>query len=143
MKERKAKSKKENTTGKPAFKKRWSIAGFILAVLILALFSQTFNFEFVNWDDQVNVYENENVINFDVKGIFTEHVIGNYNPLSNLTLALEYKIVQNSPKLYHFNNVLLHIICSLLVFFLMTKLGMSCFVALLVALMFGIHPIRV
>jgi protein O-mannosyl-transferase len=143
MKERKAKSKKENTIGKPAFKNRWSIAGFILAGLILSLFSQTFNFEFVNWDDHVNVYENENVINFDVKGVFTEHVIGNYNPLSNLTLALEYKIVQNSPKLYHFNNVLLHIICSLLVFFLMKKLGMSFFVSFLVALLFGIHPMRV
>lgn len=143
MKERKTKLKKDNSTEKPAFKNRWPIAGFILAGLILALFSQTFNFEFVNWDDHVNVYENENVINFDVKGIFTEHVIGNYNPLSNLTLALEFKIVQNSPKLYHFNNVLLHIICSLLVFFLMKKLGMSFIVSFLVALLFGLHPMRV
>lgn len=143
MKERKTKLKKENSADIPAFKNRWSIAGFILAGLILALYSQTFKFEFVNWDDQVNVYENESVINFDVMGIFSEHVIGNYNPLSNLTLALEYKIVQNNPKLYHFNNVMLHIICSLLVFFLMKKLGMSFFVSFLVALLFGIHPMRV
>jgi protein O-mannosyl-transferase len=143
MKDRKTKSKKENSTERPTIKNRWSIAGFILAGLIFALFSQTFNFEFVNWDDHVNVYDNENVINFDVKGIFTEHVIGNYNPLSNLTLALEYKIVQDSPKLYHFNNVMLHIICTLLVFFMMKKLGMSYFVSFLIALLFGIHPMRV
>src|SRR5690606_30899894 len=111
--------------------------------LIFAFYYQTFHFDFVNWDDQVNVYENENVVNFDVKGIFSEHVIGNYNPLSNFTLALEYLVVKDSPGLYHFTNVLLHIICSLLVYFLMKRLGMSFLVSFLIALLFGIHPMRV
>ncbi len=120
-----------------------SKGALVIAGLIFAFYFQTVHFDFVNWDDQVNVYENENVINFDVKGIFSEHVIGNYNPLSNFTFALEYLLVQNNPGLYHFTNVLLHIICSLLVYLLMQRLGMSFLVSFLTALLFAIHPMRV
>jgi tetratricopeptide (TPR) repeat protein len=136
------KSKKQNNF-KPEVKNLWAKGAVVIAGFIFAFYSQTFNFDFVNWDDQVNVYENENVVNFDVKGIFTEHVIGNYNPLSNFTLAIEYQLVGDKPGLYHFTNVLLHIICSLLVFLLLKRLGMSFFVSFLVALLFGIHPMRV
>lgn len=133
--------KKNNNTAEPQ-RIRWKGA-LVIAGLIFAFYYQTFHFDFVNWDDQVNVYENENVVNFDVKGIFSEHVIGNYNPLSNFTLALEYLVVKDSPGLYHFTNVLLHIICSLLVYLLMKRLGMSFLVSFLIALLFGIHPMRV
>lgn len=142
MKSTKSKSKKENNL-KPEIKNLWFKGGVFIAGLIFAFYFQTFHFEFVNWDDQVNVYENENVVNFDVKGIFTDHVIGNYNPLSNFTLAVEYLIVKERPGLYHFNNVLLHVICSLLVYLLLKRLGMSFFASFLAALLFGIHPMRV
>lgn len=142
MKSKKTKSKNVDNF-KPESKNLWFKGGILIAGLIFAFYFQTFHFEFVNWDDQVNVYENENVVNFDVKGIFTDHVIGNYNPLSNFALALEYLVVKDSPGLYHFTNVLLHIICSLLVYLLMKRLGMSFFTSFLVALLFGIHPMRV
>lgn len=45
------------------------------------LFARTVGFDFVNWDDDVNLLENRSVLQFDVRGIFTESVIGNYNPL--------------------------------------------------------------
>ena len=135
-------------TGKDSFKKPldgkiWYYGGMVLALLILALYSQTFKFDFVNWDDNVNLYENNNVINFDVKRIFTDHVIGNYNPLANFTFALEYKIVKDNPKWYHINNVLLHIICTLLIFVLMKRLGLTFFSSFLISLLFGIHPMHV
>ena len=142
MKSKKPKSKKESNF-KPEINNLWLKGGILIAGLIFAFYFQTFQFDFVNWDDQVNVYENENVVNFDVKGIFTDHVIGNYNPLSNFTLAVEYLLVKESPGLYHFNNVLLHIICSLLVYLLMKRLGLSFLVSFLAAILFGIHPMRV
>jgi tetratricopeptide (TPR) repeat protein len=134
---------KKNNINKTPIRNLWLKGALGIALLIFVLYSQTFKFDFVNWDDHVNVYENENVINFDVKGIFTEHVIGNYNPLSNLTFAVEYKFVKDNPELYHFNNVLLHLMCTLLVFVFMKRLGMSFFVSFLVAILFGIHPMRV
>ena len=124
-------------------KKTWLWGGLFLAVFTFVIFSPALKYDFVNWDDDVNIYENENVIQFDLKGIFTNHVIGNYNPLTTLSFALEYQMVGEKPFLYHLNNLLLHVLCTLLVFLLMRKMGLSFLVSFLVALLFGIHPMRV
>ncbi|SHE73953.1 Cytochrome c-type biogenesis protein CcmH/NrfG [Mariniphaga anaerophila] len=133
--------KKTNKPGAP--NKKWLWGGVVLAVFTFLLFSPSLKYDFVNWDDDVNIYENKNVTDLNIKGIFTEHVIGNYNPLSNLTFALEYQLVGDKPFLYHFNNLLLHVLCTLLVFLLMRKMGLSFLVSFLVALLFGIHPMRI
>jgi len=123
--------------------RQWIIGATLLASLLFIFYLPTLKYEFVNWDDDANVYENQNVKNFDIEGIFTNHVIGNYNPLTTLTFALEYKVVKDKAALYHFNNMLLHVLCTLLVLVLMRQLGMSMFVSFFVALLFGIHPMRV
>lgn len=123
--------------------KKWLWGGLFLVAFTFLLFSPSLKYDFVNWDDDVNIYENENVVRFDLKGIFTDHVIGNYNPLTTLTFVLEYKLVGEKPFLYHLNNLLLHVLCTLLVFLLMRKMGLSFLVSFLVATLFGIHPMRV
>lgn len=125
---------------------RWLIGGIVIVLFTFILFSPSINYEFVNWDDDVNILENSSVKKLDaehVKQIFTEHVIGNYNPLSILTFAIEYHFVGESPKLYHLNNLLLHLLCTLLVYILMRRLEISFLTSLIVALLFGIHPMRV
>lgn len=134
---KKIKKKQESQTTK------WFWGGLFLGFFTFLLFSPSLKYDFVNWDDDVNIYENENVIHFDINGIFSDHVIGNYNPLTTLTFALEYKLVGEKPFLYHLNNVLLHVLCTLFVFLLIRKMGLSFLVSFLVALLFGIHPMRV
>lgn len=132
------------TTHPPKDNRKWVLAGVLISALILVIYAQTFRFGFVNWDDDVNVYENRTVESFDVKGIFSDHVIGNYNPLTILTFAIEYKFAgETAPGWYHFNNVLLHLLCSLMVLALMRRLGLSLFASSLVALLFALHPMRV
>jgi len=143
MNRNKKKFNKKIKTKQESNPKKWLWGGLFLAVFTFSLFSSSLKYDFVNWDDDVNIYENEHVVRFDVNEIFTDHVIGNYNPLTTLTFALEYKIVGEKPFLYHLNNILLHVLCSLLVFLLMRKLGLSFLVSFLVALLFGIHPMRV
>lgn len=123
--------------------KKWLWGGLFLAAFTFLLFSPSLKYEFVNWDDDVNIYENENVVRFDLNGIFTDHVIGNYNPLTTLTFALEYQMAGENPFLYHLNNLILHVLCTLLVFLLMRKMELSFLGSFLVALLFGIHPMRV
>ncbi|MEE4286377.1 MAG: hypothetical protein V2I31_09520, partial [Mariniphaga sp.] len=134
---KKIKNKQENHS------KKWLWAGLFIAAFTFLLFSPSLKYDFVNWDDDINIYENDNVVRFDVNGIFTHHVIGNYNPLTTLTFALEYQMAGENPFLYHLNNLILHVLCTLLVLLLMRKLGLSFLVSLLVALLFGIHPMRV
>jgi tetratricopeptide (TPR) repeat protein len=119
---------------------------FILFISFLVL-SPSIKNEFVNWDDDRNVYENPYVSELNknnVKAIFTHDVIGNYNPLTILTFAIEKHFTKEfKPHVMHFNNLLLHLLCVFLVFYIFRSLGLTLLFASLGALLFGIHPMRV
>ncbi len=112
----------------------------LLAVLV---FGQTIGFDFVNWDDDVNILENRGVMTFDWGAIWTETVIGNYNPLPILTFAVEYALVGAEAWLYHLDNLLLHGVCIALVYCLGRRLRLEPLSAGLLAALFAIHPMRV
>ncbi len=138
---------KPSTGIKPAF----SVSDYLPLLIVLAVtalaFYPTLDNGFVNWDDEPNLLENKQVMApFSIANtiaIFTSTVIGNYNPLPIFTFHLEYQLVQFKPFLYHFNNLWLHLACVFLVFRIMRKLGLSSMAAMFVALLFGIHPMRV
>jgi len=150
--DRKVSRRKAEKIGRPSqsdsiFKNRKLLIPIliILGITFLA-FLPTLSNEFVNWDDDVNLLENENVRGLDayhLKQIFTSDVIGNYNPLPILTFAIEYSLVEYKPFLYHFNNLLLHLLVVFLAYRLGLKLGLNVTAAALLALLFGIHPMRV
>jgi protein O-mannosyl-transferase len=121
---------------------------WLLAVLAITAFCffPTLDNAFVNWDDDVNLLENENTAVLDaahVKAIFTDRVIGNYNPLPVLTLAIERHYVGLEPRLYHIDNLLLHLLATFFVFWILKELGLGALGAAIGALLFGIHPMRV
>lgn len=117
----------------------------VLAITFIAFLPSLSN-GFVNWDDNLNIYENKNIETLDwahVKGIFTNTVIGGYNPLTILTFAVERHFVGLSPKLYHVDNLVLHLGCVALAFVLLRMLKVSTWAAVLGAVLFGVHPMRV
>lgn len=120
----------------------------ILGILIgtFGLFSPTLSHDFVNWDDPVNILENPNLQTFDwasIKGIFSSTVIGNYNPLTIFSFAVEKAILGLNPTVFHLNNLLLHLVCIFLVYRIALSLKLTTAAAILVALLFAIHPMRV
>lgn len=124
----------------------------LAAILItLACFYNTTNNKFVNWDDDRNFYENQHVIttsadNFwsNTSEIFSSTVIGNYNPLTIWTFAIENRIYGiDNPGPWHGTNVFLHLLCVFFVYRISLLLGLRWQGSLLVALLFGIHPMRV
>ena len=152
MATKKAKSKKQKATPKVSQKTAfWTNRQLTLPILgILAitfgLFSSTLQYDFVNWDDPLNILENPHLQTFDwesIQGIFSSTVIGNYNPLTILTFAIEKAIFGLNPMVFHLNNVLLHLVCVFLVYRIALLLNLSPIAAALVAILFGIHPMRV
>ncbi len=146
------KSQKDHSATVPQqdFSKKW--LPVIAALLItFACFYSAIDNKFVNWDDDRNFYENELVTtitkdNFwtNTKAIFSSGVIGNYNPLPIWTFAIEkLQFGLDHPSNWHLNNVLLHLICVFLVYRLIILLGIGWRGALITALLFGIHPMRV
>ncbi len=152
MATKKVKSKKQKAVRKDATKKGfWNNRQLLLPILGIlvftgGLFSTTLQYDFVNWDDPINILENPHLQTFDwqsVQGIFSSTVIGNYNPLTILTFAVEKAIFGLNPMIFHLNNVLLHLVCVFLVYRIALLLNLSPIAAAIVAVLFGIHPMRV
>lgn len=95
------------------------------------------------WDDKQYIFFNDIVKNFDLKGIFTTFQVGNYHPITMLSLAIDYALVKDKLWLYHFENLLFHILNSYLVFTLFKKLNQTTLLAFFVAILFALHPIHV
>lgn len=121
---------------------------FVLVVTFIAFIPSLQN-DFVNWDDDVNIMENVNLDGFtmeNVKRIFhpsTGTVIGNYNPLPIFTFAIEKHFFGLDATPFHVNNLILHLITTLLVFRILLMMKISTPAAIVGALLFGIHPMRV
>ena len=123
----------------------WKYIIGVLALTFVAFIPALTN-DFVNWDDDYNLGKNTNtaLLNWDnIVNIFTEPVIGNYNPLPILTFAIERSIFGLDPTIYHVNNVLLHLVCVFFIFRIFRSLNLTILAAAAGALLFGIHPMRV
>ncbi len=147
-KKKKKQQKQKQNTGLP---KPWSAdyVKYLLAILGLTFifFSSALDNEFVNWDDDVNIYNNvlvtEPLSIHNIKEIFLTDVIGGYNPLTILSFAVENQIFGENPKVHHITNVLLHLACTFFVFWMMLLMGVKKWTAAFIAILFGIHPMRV
>jgi protein O-mannosyl-transferase len=141
---------------KPFWKQSRLFVPALLILLVTAIaFSPSLSNGFVNWDDDVNVLENENLQDFSmesIKKIFspsTGTIIGNYNPLPIFTFLVDKELLgghdgkQFKPWIFHFNNLLLHLFCVFMVYRIMLLLNLSVEAAVVAALLFGIHPMRV
>ncbi|MDP8265003.1 MAG: tetratricopeptide repeat protein [Candidatus Aceula lacicola] len=122
----------------------------ILSFLVILTFSPCFNAGKVNWDDDNHLFANLAIktIPLDgvmqgMKNIFTQKVNGTYHPLTTLSFAVEYIFARENPFLYHFNNIILHLLVSILVFIFARKIGISIVASGIVATIFAIHPTRV
>lgn len=117
---------------------------FILAITILA-YIPAFHAELLQWDDAPFIINNNYIKNLsfaNIKYIFTNSIEG-YHPLSLLTLAIEYHFVGLSPFLYHFDNILLHLINITLLYFIIFKLTKNYKISIIVAILFAINPVHV
>ena len=134
----------------------WLTFAVIALVLTAAFYAPSLSNELVNWDDDANLTENPNLelvgkgANWGetVANIFSTKkgaVIGNYNPLPILTFAIEKALNKGefSPRLIHFDNLLLHLLTTFLTMVLLWRMGMGNWGALLGGLLFGLHPMRV
>ncbi len=124
-----------------------------VAVTFLAFYPSLDN-GFVDWDDPKYLLENPVVWELtkdNVKEMFKPtSFTHSYVPLSQLSFALENHFsdhAYNSPenaKMHHRNNLLLHLLNTILVFFLVYRLcKRKVAPAFIVALFFGIHPMHV
>ena len=119
---------------------------FLIVSMTAIVHYPSLNNGFINWDDNEYVGANMNIRNIsweNIKDNFTSPYYGNYIPFTTLTYAVEYRLAKLNPRAYHATNLILHLFNCMLVFWLIYLLSGKEYVALIVALLFGIHPLHV
>jgi protein O-mannosyl-transferase len=119
---------------------------FIVVITFISFFPALKGGFMQTWDDEKYVTGNPMVKELTagtVKQMFTKQVNGSYVPLPLLTFAIEYKLFGESPMPFHMTNLLLHILCTLLVFKILRLLKLDLVYAAFGALLFAVHPMKV
>ncbi len=148
----------------PSVNQRWLWTMALIPVFLTLLFYfPVLRNEFSNWDDAEIITENLHIrsLNFaNLSWMFSDLRSGNWMPLTWLSFALDYRWGGLNPMAYHLDNLLMHALNTLLVFFLgfrllnlatskMSQSGLAfsgngeVTAAFLAALIFGLHPIHV
>ncbi len=120
----------------------------LLGILIFAafVFSPALQNEFVNWDDGIYVTENETIKKppfTNLPDIFTQKINSFQIPLTLLSFQIEYYFFELNPKIYHFDNIFLHLLNITLVFYFFKKLSQNQNLSLMITLLFALHPMNV
>jgi len=128
---------------------RWTVPGvcIFLAAITFVVFGQTLRYEFINFDDDVYVYDNAQICQrLSLSGIgwaFGHSVEFNWHPLTMLSYMLDYQLYGLRAGGYHLTNVLLHGAAVILLFLMLRKMTAALWRSAFVAALFAIHPLRV
>ena len=122
------------------------LAGLLLLLVVIP-YIQVYSHQFVNWDDPDYIVRNPMVANglswAGISWAFSSFHAANWHPLTWISLMLDVTLFGTNPTAIHLINVAWHLLNSVVVFILFMKLGASRSAAFLMALFFGVHPLRV
>ena len=122
-------------------------AACFIALVSLFIYSQALEFEFLNWDDQLLVTENPIVRQgLTMTGLiwaFTEFQAFNWHPLTLVSHMLDVELFGLDPRGHHATSVIIHAVNAVLVYILLLTATRENLAAILVALLFAVHPTHV
>jgi Tfp pilus assembly protein PilF len=153
------KSSKPSDIASGPYIHRW-IFPVILVGTTCAAFLPALRNAFVDWDDYENLVNNSSYRGLgwsQLRWMFTTFHLGHYQPLSWMSLGLDYLIWGTDPFGYHLTNLIIHAANTVLFFLVCRRLLSVVFAfprettwhaglnaaAGLAALLFAVHPLRV
>ena len=128
---------------------------YLLILLAIVPFLPALDAGFLNWDDDHNFVWNEHYRGLaweNLQWMFTTSHHGGYYPLAWVTFGIDHALWGMNPRGYHLTNLVLHVLGVLLLFLLVRKVLLrldgqagraATWAALLAALLFACHPLRV
>ena len=123
------------------------IVSIVLAALTLAVYWQVNQYDFVLLDDKAYVYGNIHIqsgITLDgFRWAFTSTASHLWNPMIWLSLMFDYQLFCLNAGGYHMTNLILHIINTLLLFWLFNRMTGAIWKSAFVAALFALHPLHV
>jgi protein O-mannosyl-transferase len=135
---------------------QWGIPIIVVGITVAAFYPALQN-NFVNWDDYKNIVENSHYRGLgwaNIRWMFTTFHMGHYQPLTWVTLGMDYVLWGMNPFGYHLTSLILHAATAVAFLFLAREL-LSIVTgsaekppavwlgAAVSALVFALHPLRV
>lgn len=114
-----------------------------LVALSLCLYAYCLTFDFLNYDDNLNIYENRHLLSGDWNFFWTQGFVSLYIPVTYTVWLGLFKTVGLNAAFYHGVVLLFHILNVLLVFQIIKKLISAVEAAFVGALFFSIHPLQI
>lgn len=147
-----------NSTATAASSQRrpWALALLVVALVTLGVFARAVGFEFLLWDDDIQLTANPTLRRFDwatAWQMFTHGYAIRYQPLSWVSSALLARVGGMNAALFHAYNVVLHTVSAVLLAMVLRRLLLRAGAApsdlahtivapALGALVFALHPLR-
>src|SRR5271165_3921052 len=124
-----------------------ALLSMVLAVATLAVYYPVRHYDFLNYDDNVVVTQNVHVkygLKWDsVKWAFTSYRQANWVPLTWISHALDCQLYGLRPGPHHETNLLLHVVCVLLLLWILVMATGGTGRSFMVAALFALHPVNV
>jgi tetratricopeptide (TPR) repeat protein len=132
------------------------VAAAIITFLVFMIYSNSFQNDFVNWDDPGLIIKNQRIRTLDwqnILEIFTPKKSSTFQPIRVLSYAIDYRIWKFNPIGYHITNLLFYVLTCIMVFFSLDMLSTNLRkgvsesshrrAAFLGSLLFAAHPVHV
>jgi tetratricopeptide (TPR) repeat protein len=127
--------------------KKQIIIYIFLALVTLAVYWQVNQYDFVIVDDPMYIIENHHIQSgFTWEGITWAFGIRNaafWHPLTWMTFMLDYQLYGLNASGYHVTNIILHMLTTLLLFWLFHRMTKALWPSAFVAAFFALHPLHV
>jgi tetratricopeptide (TPR) repeat protein len=117
----------------------------LLFGLVVWVFLPSLHNDFIDFDDYAYVTGNPhiNLTLANVAWVFGHAVAACWHPLTMWSLMLDHQLYGLKPWGFHLTNVLLHAVNTVLVFLVLRRMTKATWRSLMVAALFGLHPLRV
>jgi tetratricopeptide (TPR) repeat protein len=135
-----------------AFKSPGALLPWVICLLLVlavwAVFGQTVRYDFINYDDDLYVYENPMVtggLSFSkIVWVFTHNNgLDEWLPLTDISHMADWQLYGANAGGHHLTNVVLHAATSALLFLVLRAMTGAMWRSALVAAIFAVHPLRV
>jgi Flp pilus assembly protein TadD len=121
----------------------------LLVLSILALYGKVRHYDFINFDDNVYVYQNPPILSGMTKESlvwsfsFQEKDKNYWHPLTWLSHLLDVELYGLDPGGHHLTNVVYHTVNTLLLFIALNWMTGAVWRSAFVAILFAVHPLNV
>lgn len=119
----------------------------LLIILTLTVYWQVNDFDFINYDDPIYVYNNAHIQKGltlpTIKWAFSSEVAGNWHPITMLSHMVDCHFFGLNPGKHHTTNVIFHLVNTILLFYIFWRITGEQYKSFFIAALFAIHPLHV